>query len=59
MTHTESQAGSGLGHPTGNALCHGKTKRVEVATLEAIGNVLECGVGEILEYVSEMNRGRT
>ena len=51
MAQTELQARSGLGYSTINALYHGKTERVEFATLEAIYNVLGCKVGDILEYV--------
>src|SRR3989454_10430450 len=57
MAQTELQARSGLGYSTINALYHGKTERVEFATLEALCEVLECGVGEILEHVPEKRRG--
>src|SRR6266571_1084106 len=59
MAQTELQARSGLGYSTINALYHGKTERVEFATLEALCEVLECGVGEILEHVPERKRGRS
>ncbi len=59
MAQTELQARSGLGYSTINALYHGKTERVEFATLEALCDALECGVGEILEHVSETKRGRS
>src|SRR2546427_9186393 len=36
MAQTELQARSGLGYSTINALYHGKTERVEFATLEAL-----------------------
>jgi putative transcriptional regulator len=58
MAQTELQARSGLGYSTINALYHGKTERVEFATLEALCEVLECGVGQILEYVPDKKRGR-
>ena len=59
MAQTELQARSGLGYSTINALYHGKTQRVEFATLEALCEVLECTVGEILEYVSAKRRGHS
>ena len=59
MAQTELQAKSGLGYSTINALYHGKTERVEFATLEAICEVLECAVGDVLEYVPDRKRGRT
>ena len=40
-------------YSTINALYHGKTERVEFATLEALCEVLDCGVREILEHVPE------
>lgn len=58
MAQTELQARSGLGYSTINALYHGKTERVEFATLNKLCEVLGCGVGEILEYVSE-RKGRS
>src|SRR2546422_10560605 len=59
MAQTELQARSGLGYSTINALYHGKTERVEFATLEALCDVLEWGVGEILEHVPEKKRVRS
>jgi len=53
MAQTELQARSGLGYSTINALYHGKTERVEFATLEALCQVLQCEVGKLLEYVPE------
>jgi DNA-binding Xre family transcriptional regulator len=48
MAQTELQARSGLGYSTINALYRGKTERVEFGTLEALCEVLECGVAEII-----------
>ena len=59
MAQTELQARSGLGYSTINALYHGKTERVEFATLEALCKTLDCGVGEILEYVQEGKERRS
>jgi putative transcriptional regulator len=59
MAQTELQARSGLGYSTINALYHGKTERVEFSTLEALCDVLGCGVGDILEHVPEKKRGRS
>lgn len=59
MAQTELQARSGLGYSTINALYHGKTERVEFATLEALCEVLGCEVGDVLEYVPEKKRGAT
>ena len=58
MAQTELQAKSGLGYSTINALYHGKTERVEFGTLEAICEVLDCAVGDILEYQPEKKGGR-
>ena len=58
MAQTELQARTGLGYSTINALYHGKTERVEFATLEKLCEVLQCEVGEILEYVPDRKRGR-
>ena len=58
MAQTELQARSRLGYSTINALYHGKTERVEFATLDALCEVLDCGVGEILEHVGERKRMR-
>ena len=58
MAQTELQARSGLGYSTINALYHGKTERVEFATLEALCEVLECGVGDLLDHVPEKKRTR-
>ena len=58
MAQTELQARSGLGYSTINALYHGKTERVEFATLEALCDVLECSVGDILEHVAERKHAR-
>src|SRR5438876_9136347 len=59
MAQTELQARSGLGYSTINALYHGKTERVEFATLDALCEVLDCGVGEILEHVPDRKRMRS
>jgi len=59
MAQTELQARSGLGYSTINALYHGKTERVEFATLEVLCDVLGCGVGDLIEYVPEKKRGRS
>jgi putative transcriptional regulator len=59
MAQTELQARTGLGYSTINALYHGKTERVEFATLDKLCEVLSCEVGEILERVSEDRRARS
>jgi putative transcriptional regulator len=59
MAQTELQAKSGLGYSTINALYHGKTERVEFATLGALCAVLGCEVGDVIEYVPEKKRGRS
>lgn len=53
MAQTELQARTGLGYSTINALYHGKTERVEFATLDKLCEVLDCGVGELLSFASE------
>jgi putative transcriptional regulator len=59
MAQTEPQARSGLGYSTINALYLEKTERVEFATVEKICEALECGVGDLMEYVPERKRGRS
>lgn len=59
MAQTELQARSRLGYSTINTLYHGKTERVEFATLEALCDVLGCEVGHVIEYVPEKKRGRS
>ena len=59
LAQTELQARSALGYSTINALYHGKTERVEFATPDALCEVLDCGVGEILEHVPERKRMRS
>ncbi len=55
---TGLQARSGLGYSTINALYHGKTERVEFATLNKLCEVLDCGVGDIIEFIAEKKRER-
>lgn len=50
MAQTELQARSGLGYSTINALYHGKTERIEFATLDRLCDILKWEVGEILDY---------
>jgi len=57
MAQTELQARSRLGYSTINALYHGKTERVEFATLQKLCEVLGCAVGDLLEYVPDRKRG--
>jgi putative transcriptional regulator len=59
MAQTELQSRTGLGYSTINALYHAKTERVEFATLDALCEVLGCGVGEILEHVPEKKQLRS
>ena len=59
MAQTELQAKTGLGYSTINALYHGKTERIEFATLDRLCEILGCGVGEILEYVPDKKAGRS
>lgn len=56
MAQTELQAKSGLGYSTINALYHGKTERVEFETLDKLCEVLNCEVGEILDYQAKKSR---
>lgn len=58
MAQTGLQARSGLGYSTINALYHGKTERVEFATLNKLCEVLDCGVGDIIEFIPEKKRER-
>ena len=58
MAQTELQVQTRLGYSTINALYHGKTERVGFGTLEALCDVLDCEVGEILEYVPEKKKKR-
>lgn len=59
MAQTELQARSGLGYSTINALYHGKTERIEFATLDKLCEILKCEVGEILNYQLDRNSGRS
>lgn len=52
MAQTELQARTGLGYSTINALYHEKTERIEFATLDKLCQVLECGVGDLIQHVS-------
>ena len=58
MAQTELQARTRLGYSTINALYHGKTERVEFATLDVLCHVLGCEVGDLLEHVPEKKRAR-
>ena len=59
MAQTELQARSGLGYSTINALYHEKTERIEFATLEKLCEVLECGVGDVLQRTVETRKPRS
>jgi putative transcriptional regulator len=59
MAQTVLQAQSGLGYSTINALYHGKTERIEFATLEKLCEVLGCGVGDLLSYAPDRGSGRS
>ncbi len=58
MAQTELQAKTGLGYSTINALYHGKTERVEFATLDVLCEVLGCQVGDLLKHESTPKRAR-
>ena len=58
MAQTELQAKTGLGYSTINALYHGKTDRVEFATLDVLCDVLGCEIGDLLERESKPKRAR-
>ena len=58
MAQTELQAKTGLGYSTINALYHGKTERVEFATLDVLCEVLGCEIGDLLERESKPKRAR-
>ena len=58
MAQTELQAKTGLGYSTINALYHGKTDRVEFATLDVLCDVLDCEIGDLLERESKPKRAR-
>ncbi len=58
MAQTELQAKTGLGYSTINALYHGKTDRVEFATLDVLCDVLGCEIGDLLERESKRKRAR-
>jgi putative transcriptional regulator len=53
LTQTELQARTGLAYSTVNDLYHGKTRRIELATLDVLCRALNCRVGDLLEYVPE------
>jgi len=58
MTQTELQMRTGLAYSTINDLCNNKPRRVELETLDVLCNVLDCGVGDLLEHVPEKRRAR-
>jgi len=58
MAQTELQAKTGLGYSTINALYHGKTDRVEFATLDVLCDVLGCEINDLLERESKPKRAR-
>ncbi len=49
---------TGLGYSTINALYHGKTERVEFATLDVLCDVLGCEISDLLERESKPKRAR-
>jgi putative transcriptional regulator len=59
LTQTELQLRTGLGYSSINAMFHGKTQRVEFATLDSLCEALNCKVGDLLEYVPDKNKGRS
>ena len=58
MAQTDLQAKTGLGYSTINALYHGKTERVEFATLDALCDVLGCDIGDLLARDATPKRAR-
>ena len=53
MTQTELQARTGLAYSTVNDLYGGKTRRVDLTTLDVVCSALQCKVGELLEHVPD------
>lgn len=53
MTQLELQSRTGLAYSTVNDLYHGKTRRIELATLDVLCTALACKVGDLLEHVTE------
>jgi putative transcriptional regulator len=58
LTQTELQARTGLAYSTINDLYNNKPRRVELDTIDVLCDVLNCGVGDLLERVPEKKRVR-
>jgi putative transcriptional regulator len=58
LTQTELQLRTGLAYSTVNDLFNNKPRRVELDTLDVLCDVLDCDVGDLLEYIRDKKRGR-
>ena len=58
IKQTELQLRTGLAYSTVNDLYHGKTKRIELDTLDVLCRTLNCDVSDLLEYVGDEKRAR-
>lgn len=59
MTQSALQNETRLAYSTISELYHGKVRRLDVRTLDALCGALDCKVGDIIEYVPEKRRGRS
>ena len=53
MTQKELADKTGIRPPTVSAICLGTIKHLPIDALDKICNVLDCNVGDIIEYVKE------
>lgn len=53
MTQKELADKTGIRSPTVSAICLGTIKHLPIDALDKICNVLDCNVGDIIEYVKE------
>ena len=59
MTQSALQHETRLAYSTISELYHGKVRRIDVGTLDALCSALGCQVGDLLQYVPEKKRGRS
>jgi len=58
LTQTEVQLRTGLAYSTINELVNNRSGRLDLNTLDAICAALDCGVGDVIEYVPNPRRPR-
>jgi len=58
MTQSELHHETRLAYSTISELYHGKTRRIDIGTLESLCEALDCGVADIIEYTPAKPRRR-